>query len=1014
MRFLRTLTKIICFPLPTGVGGLSRARPARSGDRSHCSLGWLAPLALLLLLTSAALAEDVPAGWTATPLEAFDRLPLAVLTPPAALLRTDFSQFKLSLTRDVKISGQSLLWEFTANKAAAQPALVLGKASLPTTLACDGFALYLKNPAQYPLQLYVRLTDTSGETWRSQAVPLGDHKGWFQYLFPFTDFTGMGSKLPAAPYQALELVVSGLKQGEPYSLYVDELRALSAPPPDLRLSGLTAPREVVAGRSLPVRATLKLSGEATRPVQLLAQLSAGSVPVACTQTTVVADPRQAQSLDLAVPVPTHIASGNYRLSLTCSGAALAEPPAQDVAVQAAAPLTRITANSPAHGGTFAIDGVPLPLVGGAFASGAMPRQAPWVMVPCTADFDATGQSETVWLGPDKFSYAALDARLAAVLSANPDAYLIPVVYLSSPPWWDQQHPRELMVFGDGKTTLPESVPGAKRTFASWASPVWRKDASAALTRLLQHLEESPFAPAIVGYQLASGENGRWAYPGASQGVFADYGHPQQEAFRAWLKAKYTDVKTLRVAWSQPALPVNTPEALKEIQPIMGWKQARIPDQNRRLRGPSGVLHDPTAAQEIIDYQIFASDEVVDTIRFFAGVAREATGKRKPIGAAYGQIFDLAATRCGVQNGGHLSLAPACEAEELDFLVSDSTRDDPAGPPLLATAHNSVTNHGKVWITLAAGQQGLGGLVGGLSGGGMVAQQGYAPEKLPRALPSLPPTLDRSSVADVAVIIDDISAAYTSCGPELMKSLLCDQRVSLSLMGAPVDVWTLDDLMGGRAAGYKEYLFLDCFYLDGQWRKQLVDLLGQQPCTAVWVYAPGAIDQAIGGRTMKDLTGLTLVQRAEKGLLQVKAGDGYTYGSPLSLSPRFVCVDDKADLRGFLAGTTLGGLAVGVNGTTKSVWSAAPHLPAGLLRGIASDADVHLYCDDGDGVYLNRSLIAIRAAADGEHVVRLPRLAQVYDLASGKAVGSKASEFRVRLRAGQIGLYYYGDAPLVER
>lgn len=974
----------------------------------------LATLASLLVLATVAIAEDLPAGWTAIPIETFDRLPLGISTPPAALLRPDFSQFKLTLTKDAKISGQSLIWQFTAARDTTQPALVIGRQALPAGLACDGFAVWIKNPDQHALQLAIRLTDASGETWRSVPAPLGEQKGWFQYLFRLSDFIGMGGKLPVTPYQAVELVLSGAEANKPYALYVDELRALSAPPPDMRITALTAPREAPSGQSLPVHATLHFSGEATRPVQLLAQLSAGTVPVALSQATVIADPKQAQTVDLAVPVPAHIASGNYRLSLTCSGAALADSPGQEVAIQAAAPFANVSVNSPARGGSFAIDGVPLRIIGGAAANGSMPRQAPWVMVPCTADFDATGQSGAVWLAPDKFSYASLEARIAAVLSASPDAYIIPVVYISSPPWWDQQHPKDLMVFGDGTTALPAPVPAAKRTFASWASPAWRKDASVSLTRLVQHLEEGPFAPAILGYQLASGENGRWVYPGASQGVFADYSQPQQEAFRVWLKAKYRDVRTLRVAWGQPGMPVNTPDALKEIKPIMGWSQARIPGQNQRLRGPSGVLHDPTAAQEIVDYQIFCSDQVVDTIRLLAGVAREASGKRKLIGAGYGQIFDLAATRCGVQNGGHLALAPACQAEELDFIVSDLTQHDPLGPPLLATAQSSITSHNKAWITVSTEKQGLGGLVGGLSGGGMVAMQGYTPQRLPTALQSLPPALDRSSVAEIAVIIDDISAAYTSCGPELMKSLLSDQRISLSLMGAPVDVWTLDDLMEGRAGGYKEYLFLDCFYLDGQWRQQLVNLLAQQPCTAVWVYAPGAIDQALGGRTMKDLTGLTLVQRAEKGLLQVKVGDGYTYGSPLSLSPRFVCVDDKADIRGFLAGTSYGGLAVGANGTTKAVWSAAPHLPAGLLRGIASDADVHLYCDDGDGVYLNRSLIAVRAAVDGEHIIRLPRLAQVYDLADGKPIGKKATEFLVRLKAGQVGIYYYGDTPLINR
>lgn len=965
-------------------------------------------------------AEELPPDWSSATLDACDRFPGLLATPAAALLRESFSQFKLALTRDARVSGASLKWQFTANTPDAQALIFL---SSPP--AADGFALSLKNPALAPLELFARLTDANGETWKSAPVSLAGGKGWRQFLFLLADFKG-ARPYPAAPYQTLEFVVNGLQSRKPYELYLDELQTLTAPPPNLRLSDLQAASAATAGQSLPVHITAAFTGQGTRPVTLTARLLRGATPAALTTVSVIPDVQRPQPLNLSLPIPRHLAGGAYRLSFTCSGAELAAVPEGEIAVEAPAAFAAAGLKPPAQGGCLTVDGTPLPLVGGWFTPGQMPLQAPWVILHCTADFDPTGQSAPVWLGPDKFSYTELEARLAAVLSANPDAYVLPLITLASPPWWDAAHPKELMVFGDGKTVLPASVPGAKRTAASWASPLWRKDASAALTRLVQHLEQSPFAPAIIGYQLASGEDDRWVYPGASQGVFADYSAPQHEAFRKWLQEKYKTVKALREAWSQPANPVTTPEALKEAKPILGFNQVRIPDQATRLRGPSGVLHDPNAAQEVVDYQVFASDLVAETIRLFAGVVRQTATRRVLVGAAYGHMFDLAATRYGLQNGGQLALAPICQAEELDFITSNGTFGEPGGPPLLTTAFSSVTSHQKAWVTLARAQQAPAAWVGGLSGGGLVALEGYAPAKLPAALRALPPTLDRSSVAEIALIVDDISAAYTSCGPELVKPLLSDQRVSLSLLGAPVDVWTLDDLMEGRAAGYKLYFFVDCFYLDAQWRKQLASLLAQQPCTALWVYAPGAIDLSLGGRTMKDLTGMTLVPwvqhqpadleapgRVDKGLLQVRVGGegGYVYGSPQSLSPRFICVDDKADIRGMLMGTTLGGLAVKEVGTLKSVWSAAPHLPASLLKLLATEAEVHMYGDDGDGVYLNRSLIAVRAARDGEHVVRLPQLAQVYDLADGRPLGKQATEFRVSLKAGQIGLYYYGPAPL---
>jgi hypothetical protein len=990
---------------------------------------WLCIVSLLLIIVLAAApawSEDVPAGWSSVPLESFDRTPLTVTPPPAPLVRDKFSEFKLSAVKDVKVSGSGVKWQFAPTRADSVASVVVADAALQRQPAFDGFSISVKNPSQHPLELSLRLNDGNGATFVTDKQFLGDQKDWFQYIFRL-GAKDAGQSWPAAPYQTLELVLSGAEPGKAYTLYFDDLSGLSAPAPEVRLSALAASKDATAAKSLPLQVKAQLIGDAGRPVSIEARLSRGTTPVSHCAAVIPANGGQQQTLSLALPIPAHIASGTYRLSFERLDKPIPDAPEQEIQITAPAPFSRVSVVAPASGGGIAIDGAPLPIIGGWSGVGPTPQKAPWVMFPCTSDYDPTGRSAPVWTAPDKFSYAELDRRLAQITAANPDAYLIPVVTISSPPWWDQQHPKELMVFGDGKTVLPASLGLTKRTAASWSSPVWRKDAAAALARLIQHLEEGPFGPAIIGYQLASGEDGRWVYPGASDGVFADYSHAQQEAFRGWLKNKYGDVRTLRIAWSQPGLPVNSAEALKESRPIMGWNQARIPDQTQRLRGPSGAIHDPNAAQEVVDYQIFASDQVADTIRFFAAAAKEAVGDRKLIGAAYGHIFDLAATRYGVQNGGHLALAPVCEAPELDFLVSEGSFGDTGGPPLITTAANSVLAHNKAWITIAESRFDQAGLVNGLIGGGLVAQEGYQPDKLKPALRSLPAQLDRSSVSEIALIVDDISAAYTSCGPELVKPLLSDQRVSLSLLGAPVDVWTLDDLMQGAVTGYKLYIFVDCFYLDSQWRKQLSELLAQQHCTALWIYAPGAIDQNIGGRTMKDLTGLTIVPwaerrqgdtelpaRVDKGLLQVKVGEGYSYGSPVALSPCFICVDDKADARGTLAGTSFAGLAMKDLGTLKSIWSAAPHLPATLLREIAEEADVHLYSDNADGVYANRSLIMVRAAADGERVIKLPKLAQVYDLADGKPVGKKASEFRVRLKAGQIGTYYYGDGPLVER
>ncbi|MCE5239261.1 beta-galactosidase [bacterium] len=983
-------------------------------------------LALLVLTVwgGAAVADDVLADWTATAVESFDREPFTVTGPPDAAVRRDFTRFRLARCADARVSGTSARWQLQPHEGVTEAALRVN-----TTAPADGFAVWIKNPLEHAVQLSLRLTDDAGRTFTTQPRGLGLQKNWFRYVFGLDEFLAADPP-PQLPYRTVELVLSALPPAAETTLYLDELCALQAPPPHLTVTDLSAPAEVTAGHIATIRAGVEATPPLLRPVSLSVSLSRSGMPVATRQLTLA--PRQSR-LEMALAVPRHIAGGPYQLKLAAPGHDLSGEVARTLTVQAGPAPTAIEVRPAAQGGCFVVDGVGLPVLGGWWRAETLPQQTAWLMLNVTSDFDYTGHSAPVWLGPDKFDYSQVHARLAAALGANPDAYLIPIIAISSPPWWDAQHPGELMVFGDGKPRLPASVQAAKHTFASWASAAWRRDAGAALTRLIQHLENSPWGPAIIGYQLASGEDGRWAYPGASDGAFADYSAPQQEAFRAWLKAKYGDVAVLRMAWGQPRSPLGSAEALKELQPIMGWSQVRVPSQARRSRSPSGVLLDPSGVQDVVDYQIFCSDQVVDTIRALATVAREATGRKKLVGVAYGHPFDLAATRCGLQNGGHLALSPVCSAEELDFIASPGTFGESANPPLATTVAASIAQHGKLWVAQGDAGRSEAAVTNAAMWGGVAAVEAPPQAAWVQRLAALPPTMPRSGPAEIAVVVDDISAAYTACGSELTKPLLSDQRLGLALMGAPYDVWTLDDVLNGLAVGYRMYVFLDAFYLDGEARKQLLSALSAQKCTAVWVYAPGALDTGMNSRTIKELTGLTLARplrpiegavkadeadgpapRTDRGPLQVKlAGpDRVIYGSTLPVSPRFACVDDQADIRGTLVGTDYGGLAVLERSGVKSVWSAAPHLPASLLRSIALDADVHLFSEGATGVYANRNLLAIRAAADGEQHVRLPRPADVFDLATGRPVGATAStDFAVRMKAGEIRFYYWGAAPL---
>ncbi len=65
------------------------------------------------------------------------------------------------------------------------------------------------------------------------------------------------------------------------------------------------------------------------------------------------------------------------------------------------------------------------------------------------------------------------------------------------------------------------------------------------------------------------------------------------------------------------------------------------------------------------------------------------------------------------------------------------------------------------------------------------------------------------------------------------------------MGAPFDVFLLDDFLSGRLPPYRLYVFLNPFRLDGPRRKALAGELEEDGRTALWIYAPGYIKDGSG-------------------------------------------------------------------------------------------------------------------------------------------------------------------------
>jgi len=115
-----------------------------------------------------------------------------------------------------------------------------------------------------------------------------------------------------------------------------------------------------------------------------------------------------------------------------------------------------------------------------------------------------------------------------------------------------------------------------------------------------------------------------------------------------------------------------------------------------------------------------------------------------------------------------------------------------------------------------------------------------------------------------------------------------------------------------------------------------------------------------------------------------------------VSPQFYSDDPQAQVLGKLAGVERPGLVVKKLPGWTSVCSAAPILPAALLRNIARAAGVQIYSAAGDMVYADRDYVALYAPGGGTRTVHLPRRSRVTDALEGKVIAESAKDFPLQM------------------
>ena len=762
---------------------------------------------------------------------------------------------------------------------------------------------------------------------------------------------------------------------------------------------------------------------------------------------------------IEIPISRWLPSMMLRLDFEIYGRAMTLPPedARTFTYENAKSVMALTSDVRLVDGVprLFVNGVPMyPLVGNGEGRGRRGTKESYKAAGFNIEanwIDGMG-SEQWWIGPGEYRFEPVDTKIVADLDYNPDVLMLPIVWAAPPLWWQDAYPDEIARFNDATTW------SYYRATASFSSKKWRRDAAAALTAFVEHVESMPYAPRILGYWVIGGVSAEWqgwgCHASSVHNHLMDYSAPAQEAFRSFLLTKHGGAPT-------------------------DYADVTVPVLDERLGRELGVFRDPAVAGRAIDYSEFYSESVVDALLHCANAVKSAVRRDKIVGVYFGYSLEYTNMSWALQMSGHNRLRKALDSPDIDFFsappsytvrqlgepvgwmwpfrsmqqagklvwVDDDTRTFLAGAPC---SYSPVVNLDQ---TRAALRRNFGTVLCRLCPVGFLQINSGRELDHPdiardiRAVKrageyALEHHVQRN--AEIAVVVDEDSVKYLAYDGErlesgdvdrivhwngdvtlsarqvntLMGDLVSYQRGRLERIGAPVDYILLSDLVR-HDTDYKLYIMLSCFQYDAATLAAIRDRLYRRPATVVWCYAPGFIHDGVADvRNMEHLTGLrfdivrgpaspkiSLVDLGHPVAADVRTA---SFGVDYVFAPLFHVVDDAAVPIGVYRDNGLVALAAKEVDAAQVVFCGSNKMSAEVLHGLAHAAGVHLYSDSLDPFEANEHFVMLHASREGDKTFQLKRPSDVVDVFDRKVLFRQVSRFTVPVGAEQTRLFFVGD------
>ncbi|MEQ8767146.1 MAG: hypothetical protein RL885_24765 [Planctomycetota bacterium] len=933
----------------------------------------------------------------------------------------------------VTIAGApALSWSFVASRHGAAIAL---KANLWLPRPFSRLVLRGGFEGDTSLQYLWSVADVAGRVSTSQ--PANVHQGGGQaWVLDLASLPGDAEF--RLPLRALRLQLFSPPIGRAFRWWLQSVTAetWTAPGPSMEVEG--APRSVSPGdRITPF--------EGCPPGAEMVLLSGKGVLLT----------RGPGDRSLRVPLCSPI--GAASIQLWHRARLIGERP---VILEGGRPRRRARASLVRHRGrpAMAIDGVP---VGALTYTTYHPREehvdrfagigVSLLSFPTTCDHHVFDLAPPVMPDGREADFSFVDHVATRLLDRHPGAWLLPRVFLSSPIWWDREHPKALGVAEDPSGPEPLAMvhddAEIEKRSASYASPIWRGWAAEAITRYVKHLRNSPYGHRVIGLCLASGGTEEWFHwhDERRPNLWGDLGPAAREGFRAWLRRLYrNDVERLRRAWRH------------DIE----FDSAEVPSLERLQSATFGIWRDPSREQDAIDFLRYHQEQVADAITGVARAARRASEDDWLIGAFYGYVL----THTGHHrhlNGGHFALGKLLESGSVDFLCAPTaygSRSLGDGYPFFMSPVESIGLRGGLWFNendlrthalevpgdrdASIYRDGY-GLTDDATQGesiqlrelahciGRGASQWWfdiyarsqftdpalvaSLEKL-RAIHDAFFEDDRRSVSEVAVFVDERAPLYEDGFGRAFLESVPAARESIARLGAPCEEYLLSDLP--LVPKKRLYVLLNAVAPSARERKAIHRLASTPGVTLLFLGPCGLMgDSGLDEGGPARLTGLPLRLEWEGHGEQVvtieaaslRRSHGERWGHPGVPAPWVsIPLSVNAEVLGRCPDGSPGLVRRQVRGGATIWYAVAPAPPPRLWRDIAEAAGVHLYGESGDPLFVAPRMLTIHGWQAGRKRLCLREQAPLFEPLTGVEASARSRWHEVRLERGETRLFFLGS------